>query len=76
MEDYLALVELKVQSLRGLSKAINETPMKVDTKETHGEYRKRYVNTLQSIGKILALVQEEITHQTERITRHIAELEQ
>jgi hypothetical protein len=76
MEDYLALVSLEMDYLRTLSKAINETPMSADTKRKHCECRKRYVDTLLVVGKLLTLCQDEIKHQTERITRHIAELEQ
>jgi hypothetical protein len=50
--------------------------MSAETKRKHCECRKRYVDTLLVVGKVLTLCQDEIKHQTERITRHIAELEQ
>jgi len=74
MESYLEFVDVKMETLRGLSKTIRDTPLNVSTKQSHCEYRKHYVDILQSIGKVLSLCQEEITQQTERINRHIDEL--
>jgi len=74
MEDYLALVETKMDSLHTLSRMIKDTPLNPNTVDNHCEFRTRYINTLRSIGKVLTLCQEEIEHQTDRLTRHIEEI--
>lgn len=76
MEDYLSLINLEIDYLRGLSKTINETPMNDTTKMLHSDCRVRYVATLQVVGKLLSLCQDDVKHQTERITRHIGQLRQ
>jgi hypothetical protein len=76
MEDYLSLIRLEVEYLRSLSKTINDTPMTDTTKRIHCDCRMRYVSTLQVVEKLLSLCQDDVKHQLERITRHIAELRQ
>jgi hypothetical protein len=74
MEDYLALVQAKIETLYGISRLIKDTPLNPNTVDNHCEFRVRYINTLRSIGKVLTLCQEDINYQSDRINRHIAEL--
>lgn len=74
MEDYLALIDTKMDSLRFLSREIRDTPLDSDTENKHCELRAHYIVILRSIDKVLTLCHEDVEYQIKRLSRHIDEL--
>jgi len=75
MEEYLDLINRRVQYMRDISGIIKDTPLSNATLKSHCELRKGYVDRLVSIRDLLNLCLKDVEHQEQRIKRHITELE-
>jgi hypothetical protein len=74
MEDYLALIETKMNYLRQLTEQSRQIPLCYSNADAHKDIRIRHINTMVSIDKILTLCKEDIAYQISRLERHIEEI--
>jgi len=75
MEEYVELINKRLQYMKDISKIIRDTPLSNATLKSHCEWRRSYVERLGSMRDLMNLCISDMNHQEQRINRHISELE-